>query len=127
MCHLEKTSRKRCKLLEKGSLAGVDGRLQTRNYENQQGQRVFVTEVQAESVQFLEPKNGGGSGSGGYNEGNSGGGQYFGGGQNDNPFGEIKTTRDAIRGTALMMTHLPTTANRLTSRMMIFHSNVIIA
>ncbi len=53
---LEKTSRKRCKLPEKGSLAGVDGRLQTRNYENQQGQRVFVTEVQAESVQFLEPK-----------------------------------------------------------------------
>ncbi|MBN4724466.1 single-stranded DNA-binding protein, partial [Escherichia coli] len=73
--------------LKKGSLAGVDGRLQTRNYENQQGQRVFVTEVQAESVQFLEPKNNGGSGSGGYNEGNSGGGQYFGGGQNDNPFG----------------------------------------
>lgn len=73
--------------LKKGSLAGVDGRLQTRNYENQQGQRVFVTEVQAESVQFLEAKNGGGSGSGGYNEGNSGGGQYFGGGQNDNPFG----------------------------------------
>ncbi|MCR4372349.1 MULTISPECIES: single-stranded DNA-binding protein SsbA [Bacillus amyloliquefaciens group] len=73
--------------LKKGSLAGVDGRLQTRNYENQQGQRVFVTEVQAESVQFLEPKNSGSSGSGGYNEGNSGGGQYFGGGQNDNPFG----------------------------------------
>ncbi|MGG3102110.1 single-stranded DNA-binding protein [Bacillus velezensis] len=43
--------------LKKGSLAGVDGRLQTRNYENQQGQRIFVTEVQAESVQFLEPKN----------------------------------------------------------------------
>lgn len=42
--------------LKKGSLAGVDGRLQTRNYENQQGQRVFVTEVVAESVQFLEPK-----------------------------------------------------------------------
>ncbi|MGG1338459.1 single-stranded DNA-binding protein [Bacillus amyloliquefaciens] len=43
--------------LKKGSLAGVDGRMQSRNYENQQGQRVFVTEVQAESVQFLEPKN----------------------------------------------------------------------
>lgn len=41
--------------------------------------------------------------------------------------GEIKTTRDAIRGTALMMTHLPTTASRLTSRMMIFHSNENIA
>jgi single-strand DNA-binding protein len=42
--------------LKKGSLAGVDGRLQTRNYEGQDGKRVYVTEVQAESVQFLEPK-----------------------------------------------------------------------
>jgi single-strand DNA-binding protein len=47
--------------LKKGSLAGVDGRLQTRSYDNQQGQRVYVTEVMAESVQFLEPKNGGGN------------------------------------------------------------------
>ncbi|HHQ4996237.1 TPA: single-stranded DNA-binding protein [Staphylococcus aureus] len=45
------------KYLSKGSLAGVDGRLQTRNYENKVGQRVFVTEVVADSVQFLEPKN----------------------------------------------------------------------
>jgi single-strand DNA-binding protein len=43
--------------LKKGSLAGVDGRIQTRNYEGQDGKRVYVTEVQAESVQFLEPKN----------------------------------------------------------------------
>ncbi|HFP6686635.1 TPA: single-stranded DNA-binding protein [Staphylococcus aureus] len=42
--------------LSKGSLAGVDGRLQTRSYENKDGQRVFVTEVVADSVQFLEPK-----------------------------------------------------------------------
>jgi single-strand DNA-binding protein len=42
--------------LKKGSLAGVDGRLQTRNYDGQDGKRVYVTEVQAESVQFLEPK-----------------------------------------------------------------------
>jgi single-strand DNA-binding protein len=45
--------------LKKGSLAGVDGRLQTRSYENNQGQRVYITEVMAESVQFLEPKGGG--------------------------------------------------------------------
>ncbi|HDZ8687123.1 single-stranded DNA-binding protein [Staphylococcus aureus] len=45
------------KYLSKGSLAGVDGRLQTRNYENKDGQRVYVTEVVADSVQFLEPKN----------------------------------------------------------------------
>ena len=44
--------------LKKGSLAGVDGRLQTRNYEGNDGKRVYVTEVIAESVQFLEPKKG---------------------------------------------------------------------
>ncbi|NYV64628.1 single-stranded DNA-binding protein [Bacillus sp. Gen3] len=43
--------------LKKGSLAGVDGKLQTRSYEGQDGKRVYVTEVVAESVQFLEPKN----------------------------------------------------------------------
>ncbi|GBU68051.1 single-stranded DNA-binding protein [Staphylococcus aureus] len=43
--------------LSKGSLAGVDGRLQSRNYENQEGRRVFVTEVVCDSVQFLGPKN----------------------------------------------------------------------
>jgi single-strand DNA-binding protein len=42
--------------LKKGSLAGVDGRIQTRSYEGQDGKRVYVTEVMAESVQFLEPK-----------------------------------------------------------------------
>ncbi|PKE38522.1 single-stranded DNA-binding protein [Macrococcoides caseolyticum] len=43
--------------LHKGSLAGVDGRLQSRSYDNQEGRRVYVTEVVCESVQFLEPKN----------------------------------------------------------------------
>lgn len=43
--------------LKKGSLAGVDGRIQTRNYEGQDGKKVYVTEVVAESVQFLEPRN----------------------------------------------------------------------
>ena len=44
------------KFLKKGNIAGVDGRIQTRNYEDQDGKRVYVTEVVAESVQFLEPK-----------------------------------------------------------------------
>lgn len=47
--------------LSKGKMAGVDGRLQTRSYEGQDGKRVYVTEVVAESVQFLEPKSGGGN------------------------------------------------------------------
>ncbi|MCD1025735.1 single-stranded DNA-binding protein [Enterococcus sp. SMC-9] len=41
----------------KGTLLGVTGRIQTRNYENQQGQRVYVTEVVAENFQLLESKN----------------------------------------------------------------------
>lgn len=42
--------------LSKGKLAGVDGRLQSRSYDNKEGQKVFVTEVVCDSVQFLEPK-----------------------------------------------------------------------
>lgn len=38
----------------KGQLLGVTGRIQTRNYDNQQGQRVYVTEVVAENFQVLE-------------------------------------------------------------------------
>ncbi|MFV0424978.1 MAG: single-stranded DNA-binding protein [Bacilli bacterium] len=45
------------KFLSKGSLVAVDGRIQTRNYDNAQGQRVYVTEVVAESVTFLESRN----------------------------------------------------------------------
>ena len=37
----------------KGSLVGVEGRLQSRTYENNQGQTVFVTEVVCNSVQFI--------------------------------------------------------------------------
>jgi single-strand DNA-binding protein len=48
--------------LKKGSLAGVDGRVQTRNYEGTDGKRVYVTEILAESVQFLEPRNSQGGG-----------------------------------------------------------------
>jgi single-strand DNA-binding protein len=64
--------------LKKGSLAGVDGRIQTRNFEGQDGRRVFMTEVVAESVQFLEPR------SANQNQGDrSGNAGYYGGGQND--------------------------------------------
>ncbi|WP_349408994.1 single-stranded DNA-binding protein [Pseudalkalibacillus sp. SCS-8] len=89
--------------LKKGSLAGVDGRLQTRSYENNEGRRVYVTEVMAESVQFLEPKGSNQGGGGGYNNqdnpfagsgqggqggqggyGNSGNKNFGGGNQNRN-------------------------------------------
>lgn len=42
--------------VSKGALLGVDGRIQTRNYEDANNQRVYVTEVVAESVQFLDTK-----------------------------------------------------------------------
>lgn len=42
--------------LSKGQLAGVDGRIQSRSYENQEGKRVYVTEVVADSVQFMDSK-----------------------------------------------------------------------
>ncbi|OJG69651.1 single-stranded DNA-binding protein [Enterococcus phoeniculicola] len=40
----------------KGTLLGVTGRIQTRSYDNQQGQKVYVTEVVAESFQLLESR-----------------------------------------------------------------------
>lgn len=43
--------------LHKGSLIGVEGRIQTRSYDNQQGQRVYVTEVITDNFTFLESKN----------------------------------------------------------------------
>lgn len=41
---------------KKGALIGITGRIQTRSYENQQGQRVYVTEVVAEGFQMLESR-----------------------------------------------------------------------
>ena len=43
--------------LRKGNLTGIEGRIQTRSYDNQEGKRIDVTEVVVDSVQFLEPKN----------------------------------------------------------------------
>ena len=40
----------------KGSLVGIDGRIQTRSYDGADGHRVYVTEVIADSVQLLESK-----------------------------------------------------------------------
>lgn len=41
---------------KKGALIGITGRIQARSYENQQGQRVYVTEVVAENFQMLESR-----------------------------------------------------------------------
>ncbi|MCW1908855.1 single-stranded DNA-binding protein [Lactiplantibacillus paraplantarum] len=90
----------------KGSLVGIDGRIQTRNYENQQGVRVYVTEVVVENFSLLESRAeserhqsaNGGSGNSNYNNNNNG---YSNQGQNaapqqssannNNPFGNGNT------------------------------------
>ena len=41
----------------KGSMIGVRGRIQTRNYENNQGVRVYVTEIVADEVQLIDTRN----------------------------------------------------------------------
>lgn len=42
--------------VSKGQQIGVVGRIQTRSYDNQQVQKVFVTEVVVNEIQFLESK-----------------------------------------------------------------------
>ncbi|MFM0760856.1 single-stranded DNA-binding protein [Streptococcus suis] len=44
------------KWTKKGHLIAITGRIQTRSYDNQQGQRVYVTEIVAESFQVLEKR-----------------------------------------------------------------------
>lgn len=80
---------------KKGSLIGVTGRIQTRNYENQQGQKIYVTEVVVDNFQMLEKRQEGGNNqstgvpsgqSSNYNQNNQNGAQANFGGNND-PFG----------------------------------------
>lgn len=42
--------------MHQGSLVGIDGRIQTRSFEAQDGTRRYVTEVVADNVEFLETK-----------------------------------------------------------------------
>lgn len=45
-----------CKFTSKGSLVGIDGRIQTRNYDDKDGKKVYVTEVVVDSFALLESK-----------------------------------------------------------------------
>ncbi len=53
--------------LTKGRKVLVDGRLQVRNYEDKTGQKRYVTEVIAQTVEFLERREGGAPAPGGGN------------------------------------------------------------
>ncbi|KKO54371.1 single-stranded DNA-binding protein [Paenibacillus sp. DMB20] len=69
--------------LRKGRLTAVEGRIQVRNYENNEGKRVYVTEVIADNVRFLES-----------NRDNSGGG----GNREESPFNGGSGTSGGNRG-----------------------------
>jgi len=59
-CVMYKQLAERCaNYLAKGKLASVDGRIQIRTYNDKDGQKHWVTEIIAENVQFLSPKDGG--------------------------------------------------------------------
>ena len=51
-----KTAENMAAYLNKGSLIGVDGRIQTRSYEGNDGKRVYITEVFVDNLQFLESR-----------------------------------------------------------------------
>ena len=42
--------------VKKGDLIGIEGRLQTRNYTNREGKKVYVTEIIVENCEFLQSK-----------------------------------------------------------------------
>ncbi|ALS25822.1 single-stranded DNA-binding protein [Paenibacillus cisolokensis] len=91
--------------LRKGRLTAVEGRMQVRNYENNEGKRVYVTEVVADNVRFLESPNrdgggareegyGGGYGSTGGSAGGFGGSGGYGGNYSGNRSGGGSSRND---------------------------------
>ena len=49
-----RTAENTSRYCRKGSLIGITGRIQTRHYDNQDGMRIYITEVLADSVRFLD-------------------------------------------------------------------------
>ena len=84
----------------KGSLVGIEGRIQTRNYENQQGNRVYVTEVVVDNFALLEPRqqNGGMNQGGQQQPFNNGSNQPFAGQPQQQFGGNQPQTNNAPQG-----------------------------
>lgn len=70
--------------LRKGRLTAVEGRIQVRNYENNEGKRVYVTEVIADNVRFLESNRDSSGGGGNREESSFSGGNSSGNRGNNN-------------------------------------------
>lgn len=66
----DKTGEFCSKYFKKGQQVGIIGRIQTRNYDDKDGKKVYVTEVVALSVQFLSSGSNNGSTSSSYSEPN---------------------------------------------------------
>lgn len=74
--------------LRKGRLTAVEGRIQVRSYDNNEGRRVYVTEVIADNVRFLESNRGGDdAGSSGFS------------GNRDNQFNRNDSKQDPFENT----------------------------
>lgn len=92
--------------MKKASLIGLEGRIQTGSYEGQDGKRVYTTDVVADSIQFLEPRNstGGSQGASNYESSTNTGGAYqnapqgnFGG--NNNQLSYMRGNEDPFANT----------------------------
>ena len=96
-----KTAENMARFLHKGSLIAVEGRIQTGSYMNQQQQRVYTTDIVADSVTFLESRKSQGYGdnngftqnysnqNSGYQNQQYGAGQdAYSGGYNANPYAQ---------------------------------------
>lgn len=94
----DKSAENLANFTRKGSQIGVNGRIQTRNYENKEGARVYVTEIVVENFTLLEKKSDGqGAQSNGQNDqrntqSNQGG--YGGYSQSADPFGSAGQSID---------------------------------
>jgi single-strand DNA-binding protein len=76
--------------LRKGRLTAVEGRIQVRNYDNNEGKRVYVTEVIADNVRFLESSNSAGN----REEGGSNANASYGSGGSGNRGGGSREQQD---------------------------------
>lgn len=52
----KKTAENLANFTHKGTLIGVDGRIQTRTYDDKDGKKVYITEVVVEQFALLEPR-----------------------------------------------------------------------
>ena len=51
-----KTAERIGKYVKQGDLIAIEGKLQTRNYTNREGRKVYITEIAVENVEFIQSK-----------------------------------------------------------------------